>query len=114
MLNRLFASIAILSLLLSLTTAVLWWRATHGHSDRVLHLGASSPNQTTLYTGPTGIAVQIQRTSDVGVRDVMKFYRFRDVMGGTLVAPALFGAMLARRRLLPRRPGSELPAIGRR
>ncbi len=115
MLNRILASVAILSLLVAVTVAVLWWRANRGHSDTVLHLGANSPHQTTLYTGPVGIALSVQDTApDGSIGDHVKLLPFRTVLGGAMVIPSLVAAIWLRRRLLPRRPGSEIPALGRR
>ncbi len=112
MLNRLFASVAILSLVAAIVVGVLWVRANHGHSDTVLHMGAKSPNETTIYTGPAGLAVSVQQTApDGAISDRVKLLRFGQVLGGCFLVPALWGAIHARRRLLPRRPGSELPAM---
>ena len=110
--NRLSASLAIVSLLVALTLAVLWWRAEHGHSDTVLHLGAASAHQTTLFTGTAGLFVDVQQTAaDGSIVDHLKRLAFRDLMGGAFVVPCLWGAIWLRRRLRPRPPGSELQAL---
>ncbi len=110
MLNRLLTSVAVLSLIAGLALAVLWWRARHGHVDTVLHLGANSPHQTTLYTAPTGIAVRVQQTAaDGSIADDTKPVPYRTVLGGCLFVPGLWVAIALRRKLLPRRPGWELP-----
>ena len=112
MLNRLFTALAIVSVLLALTTAALWWRGAHGHSDTVFHVGGTSANQTTLYTGPAGMAARVQRTMpDGSIGDRTQLVPFRTVLGGTMLIPALWVAVRVRRRLLPRRPGAELPSL---
>ena len=113
-LNRLFASVAILSLLVGLFTLAIWWRADHGTTD-TFHLGADSATQTWFETLPGGrLAAHIAEKNPTGVRSRTDFLPLRSVLGGCLFIPALWAAVQLRRRLLPRPPGSELPALGRR
>ncbi len=111
--NRLLASLAIVSLLLATAVAVLWWRADHGHSD-AFHLGANSATQTNLYTRADVVAVETQQNVGGAIQSQMRFKPFRQVMGWFFIAPCLWVAVYVRRRLLPRRPDLQLPASGGR
>ena len=109
MLNRLLASLAIVSVVAAVIVAVLWWRAAHGHSD-AFHLGANSATQTLIFTQPSIVAVEVQQHGGGTVNGQMKFYPFRSVLGSCFVVPGLWVAIAIRRRLAPRRrPGWELP-----
>jgi hypothetical protein len=110
-LNRLFTSIAIVSLLAAVAVAILWWRAEHGHAD-TFHLGASSPTQVRFEPLPGGrLAIHRAERTDDGVQSRTDFVPMRSVMGGCFVVPALWAAIRLRRRLRPRPPGSQLPAL---
>ena len=111
MLNRLFTSLAIVSLLAAVTVAVLWWRGNHGHND-VFHLGADSPTRMWFESMPGGqLAIHQGEHSATGIQGRTDFRPMKAVFGWCLVVPALWGARQARRRLLPRPPGSDLPAM---
>ncbi len=113
-LNRLLASVAIVSLAAAVAVAVLWWRGAQGHSD-TFHLGASSPTQMSFEPLRDGrLAVHQGQHTPNGVQGRTDFVPMRSILGGCLMLPALWAAILVRRRLLPRPPGSELPTLGRR
>ena len=111
MLNRLFTSLAIVSLVAVVAVSVLWWRSNHGHSDTA-HLGADSTTRTLFYTLPGGrVAIHLAEHGTNGVQSKTNIYPLRSVLGGCLLVPALWAAVRLRRRLLPRPPGAELPAL---
>ncbi len=113
MLNRLFASLAILSLVVALFVCVLWWRANHGHTD-TFHMGANSATQTVFTTLPGArVSVDVESHESAQVNSRTEIYPMRSVLGGAFLLPSLWAAILLRRKLMPRRPGSELPALGR-
>jgi hypothetical protein len=110
-LNRLLTSLALVSLLLALTTLAVWWRADHGHSD-TFHLGANSATQTQLYTAPDSVIVDVKQRQPSGeIGERMDKYPLRRVLGFCLFLPGLWVAVRVRRRLVPRVPGSQLPAM---
>jgi len=109
--NRFFASLAIVSLLVALIVSVLWWRADHGHSD-TFHLGAQSATQTVFTTLPGArVAVSVENHDPALVHGNTRFYPLRSVMGGAFVVPSLWAAIWLRRRIRPRPPGVQLPAM---
>jgi hypothetical protein len=98
------AGLSIASLIVGMLILVFWWRS-FSHTD---HYSIGSLNSTqTTYTSRDGrILVTTSENVGGGIMSRSQPYTYKQVVGWSLVIPAMWLAVMVRRRWLPR-PGID-------
>jgi len=109
MLRRILPGLAIASLLVGVAILVLWWRS-YSHVDHFT-IGSLDSGQTT-YTSKGG-RVFVTTSQKIGemVTSTSKPYEHWRVAMGCLILPGLWGAVVVRKKLLPRPPGFTMEQL---